>query len=1440
METNNPIDALRSAGNEFTLSTDVDLRVPDFAKLSQRRNNRRLLVGAALALGLMVPAAASFLNGRDSAPQLANAVKGASKTEGTKSNPTVANVAALKIASKELGLSTTETISKDQGFRSNPDGFNFPNYGGVSSSDAIDTTVMVALFGRSNVCANKAGKTCVELPGATDVKSQLNDALAAGRCEGFAALAQRFYDGLEKRPARASKTIALLQPQVAKQINYWWATQVAPTVFSSTNQYRQMAPTAIVKSIVKGLGKKTGFTLGLYSPVGGHSITPLAVTKDGVNWNIYVYDNNYPNEIRKVVVDSASETWTYVGGSTLDPSATPETWTGTGAGSMDITPMSVRKGPFKVAFGSTEVAKRGDAYRVLVTQKLDKGDISDTQVGAEFRVGDKSVQSTDYVKAANYPFNVRNFLSGSRGVGVMAYIPVISGKAGEVRIQPTSTSTKGVLAVSMDRPGLPALYAASQGTFTMVGQDGATTQSITLEGITNKILIRASFGPLSHSFTLDKDYKFQISATDPRITYTVFGPSGKILDQGVIPVSIPSGTVVNLIHSFNPVTNKWTTTPVNATATTIDTYFVENLTLDPQSGTKRVSNKVTTTTTPPNLGIQLPLRAIANTTTTIAAPAPTTTTLAPEDVSVSVAGTRSYGSDDSSINWKWTCDGSADGCTWAKAQFDANKLEVKVSATKSSAASDTPYSGTMSLVDGVTAPSTIKLATSVALTVEPRALTVSADANSKTYGEKDPALTATTVGLVEGDNLVGDLSRDTGENVGTFDITLGTVTDANNPNYKINFTQGTFTINALAVTVIPDANQAKTYGDADPTFTYTTTPSLVGTDSFTGSMDRAAGSDVGTYALGLGDLANTNYTITLDATPVDFTINKKAVTVIPDASQAKTYGDSDPTFTYSTLGLETGDSFTGSMDRVAGSDVGTYALGLGDLANTNYTITLSDTPVDFTINTKAVTVIPDANQAKTYGDADPTLTYTTTPSLVGTDSFTGTLAYTGSDVGTYALGLGDLANTNYTITLDATPVDFTINKKAVTVTPDASQAKTYSASDPTLTYTTSPLSISLSGSLSRADGSGVGTYAITQGTMNTANNANYSVSFSDTPVNFTINKKAVTVTPSSGQSKTYGDVEPTFTYSTLGLETGDSFTGSMSRATGEDVGTYVLGLGDLANANYTITLSDTPVSFTINKKTVTVTPGSGQSKTYGDADPTLTYTTSPLSITLSGSLSRADGSGVGTYAITQGTMNTANNANYTVTFSGTPVNFTINKKAVTVTADNKTKLATTTADPAFTWTSSPALVSSDLSGTLTRVNTSNAAGVYAITQGTLTNTANPNYTITFVAGSLTITAPTPLSASVIAQNGTVTGSSNSYTASNGSKLTVSASGGGTGALTWTVSAGTCTIEEVDPSNPDSSRKAVFRNGKGSCTLRISRASDDNYSASSINVAFTWD
>ena len=59
-------------------------------------------------------------------------------------------------------------------------------------------------------------------------------------------------------------------------------------------------------------------------------------------------------------------------------------------------------------------------------------------------------------------------------------------------------------------------------------------------------------------------------------------------------------------------------------------------------------------------------------------------------------------------------------------------------------------------------------------------------------------------------------------------------------------------------------------------------------------------------------------------------------------------------------------------------------------------------------------------------------------------------------------------------------------------------------------------------------------------------------------------KATVTVTPDSGQSKVYGDLEPTLTWTASGLTNGDTdrvFTGALDRASGENVGTYAIGLG---------------------------------------------------------------------------------------------------------------------------------------------------------------------------------------------------------------------------------------------------------------------------------------
>lgn len=87
-----------------------------------------------------------------------------------------------------------------------------------------------------------------------------------------------------------------------------------------------------------------------------------------------------------------------------------------------------------------------------------------------------------------------------------------------------------------------------------------------------------------------------------------------------------------------------------------------------------------------------------------------------------------------------------------------------------------------------------KAGTSVTVTVKPRPVTVTADDQSKTYGEDDPELTWTAEGLVNGDTLTGiAVTREDGKNAGSYAITAAQETGVN-PNYEILFVNGTLTI----------------------------------------------------------------------------------------------------------------------------------------------------------------------------------------------------------------------------------------------------------------------------------------------------------------------------------------------------------------------------------------------------------------------------------------------------------------------------------------------------------------------------------------------------------------------------------------------------------------------------------------------------------------------
>jgi large repetitive protein len=623
-------------------------------------------------------------------------------------------------------------------------------------------------------------------------------------------------------------------------------------------------------------------------------------------------------------------------------------------------------------------------------------------------------------------------------------------------------------------------------------------------------------------------------------------------------------------------------------------------------------------------------------------------------------------------------------------------------------------------------------------------------------------LTYTASGLPPGVTFTGATRTFSGTptQAGAFLVTV-TATDGGIPSLSAT-NAFTLTINPAVLTVTAQP-QTKLYGGTDPALTYVVAGLQLSDTAATvlsGTLTRAPGESVpgSPYAVTQGTLAaNANYTLsfagnTLAITPATLSITAQAKT--------KTYGATDPSLTFTVSGLQFTDTqtavLTGALTRAGGETVAgsPYAIMQGTLAaNGNYTIsftasTLAITPASLAITAQART--------KTYGATDPALTFTVS-GLQFTDTqasvLTGALtrAVGESVAGSpYAITKGTLAaNGNYTIsftgnTLAITPATLAITTEAKT--------KSYGATDPALTFTVNGLQFTdtqasvLTGALTRAAGESVAgsPYAITQGTL--AATSNYTISFAGSSLAITPATLTITAQPNT---KSYRASDPTLTFTVNGLQFTDTqasvLSGALTRATGESVADspYPITQGTLAaNGNYTISftgssLAITPVTLEIKAQTET--------KSYGAADPALTFTVSGLQFTdtqalvLTGALTRAAGESVAgsPYAITQGTLTA--NGNYTISFTGNTL--AITPVQLSITADSKSKTFSTP-DPVFTVTYDGFVkgdTASALGGVLsiTRVP-GESVGNYTITPAGLTST---NYTVSFNTGTLTITAP---------------------------------------------------------------------------------------------------
>src|SRR5204862_195748 len=183
-----------------------------------------------------------------------------------------------------------------------------------------------------------------------------------------------------------------------------------------------------------------------------------------------------------------------------------------------------------------------------------------------------------------------------------------------------------------------------------------------------------------------------------------------------------------------------------------------------------------------------------------------------------------------------------------------------------------------------------------------------------TYGAADPAFTGTLTGFLAADGVTATYNRTTGHTRLSCDHTISATLSpaAVLSNYSITYNTASFTINAKAASVTPNA-ASKTYGDADPALTGTLGGFLVA-DGVTATYGRTAGETVlgSPYTISatlspVGVLSN--YSITYNT--ASFTINAKTASLTPNAA-SKTYGDADPALTGTLVGFLVADGVTAS------------------------------------------------------------------------------------------------------------------------------------------------------------------------------------------------------------------------------------------------------------------------------------------------------------------------------------------------------------------------------------------------------------------------------------------------------------------------------------------------------------------------------------------------
>lgn len=333
------------------------------------------------------------------------------------------------------------------------------------------------------------------------------------------------------------------------------------------------------------------------------------------------------------------------------------------------------------------------------------------------------------------------------------------------------------------------------------------------------------------------------------------------------------------------------------------------------------------------------------------------------------------------------------------------------------------------------------------LSITPAPLVLKVIDTQRMYGENNPSFSFILEGLRNNDTpsciftfptyaCSALLTSDCGE----YEITASNAT-AN--NYDISYKSGKLTITKAPLTLAA-SNLSREYGDPNPILIYEAV-GLKGGDTAMSAiteepiLSTTANelSGVGQYSIIISEGAAKNYSLSYKSGVL--TVTKAPLTVIAENAERR-YGDNNPVFACSYLGLKLNDTETtafSSLPRLScaatkTSDVGNYPITVNGGTSRNYEIVAYEDGV--LKITKAPLILTASNNSRLYFEDNPSFDYTlsglrnsdTKSCLSVQPMFTCTATKT-SSVGDYVIEPSGASATNYNI--EYRPGTLSVNRR---------------------------------------------------------------------------------------------------------------------------------------------------------------------------------------------------------------------------------------------------------------------------------------------------------------------------------------------------------------------------------------------------------------------------